>query len=304
MRRRLQPLLLFSLLSAPVLAADAPPPAAQPAPPPAAAPGAAAQPAGAGTEAVKPAAGPTIAPDTAREKAIADALLPRVRPDQAVWLDADGAKVLALYDVDTKGKPRGTAVILHGIESSPDVNGVIHALRTRLPDRGWSTLAVQLPILPAGSPPAAYAGTLAAAKKRLQAAMAYLKTKQAGPIVLVGYEFGAVLALRGAGEPGVAAVVALDLPGSEVVVPPAEVNTMLEKLRTPVLDLYGSVDSTARLDLAPPRAASARKAGNAGFRQEPLAGADDRFTGTAPLVVRRVSAWLDKVITAQPASPP
>ena len=303
MRRYLTPLLLSSLLSAPVMAADTPPPAAQPAPA-TPAPGTAATPPGAGTEAAKAVAGPTIAPDTAREKAIADALISRVRPDQAVWLDADGTKVLALYDDDTKGKPRGTAIILHGIEASPDMNGIVHVLRIGLPDRGWSTLAVQLPVLPPGSPPTAYAGTLAGADKRLQAAMAYLKTKQAGPIVLVGYELGAVLALRGAGQAGVAAVVALDVSSSDVAVPPAEVNAALEKARVPVLDLYGSVDSPARLNLAPPRAASARKAGNTGFRQEPLAGADDRFTGMAPLVMRRVSAWLDKVIAAQPASPP
>jgi pimeloyl-ACP methyl ester carboxylesterase len=246
-----------------------------------------------------------VAPDAAREKAIAGALLPRVRADQAVWLDVDGAKVLALYDGDIDGKPHGTAVILHGMDANPDMHGVVHALRTRLVHYGWSTLSVQLPVLPPGTAASAYAGTLTAAGKRLQAALAYLKTKQPGPVVLVGYEYGGLVALQVAGgtPAGIAAIAALDLSGTRDILAPAEVNAMLEKVRVPVLDLYGALDSAARLDLAPPRAAAARKAGNAAYRQEPLAGTDEHFTGMAQPVAGRVSAWLDKMLKVPPRAP-
>lgn len=261
-------------------------------PAPAAAPPAAETPAASPPPPSEPPA--AVAPDAAREKAIADRLASLVAPEEILWLDVDGAKVLALYAEQTTAQPKGAAVILHGMDGTPDRGALIHLLRTELPDSGWSTLAVQLPVLPPGSPRAAYAGTLEAAGKRIAAAVAYLKSRQLRNIVVVGHELGAAAAVRFASGGGVQALAALSLSAVEDILAPAELADAIGKLTMPVLDLDGTDLAAAREQLANRRLSAARKAGNSRYAQAVLAGTDEAFSGVAEAVLARLRGWLDK----------
>lgn len=52
---------------------------------------------------------------------------------------------LGLYTEQYSNEPQGYALILHDNKQHPDWPGVIRYLRTHMPEKGWSTLAISLP---------------------------------------------------------------------------------------------------------------------------------------------------------------
>lgn len=52
---------------------------------------------------------------------------------------------LGLYSEHYGREPQGYALILHDNQQHPDWPGLVHYLRTQLPAKGWSTLAISLP---------------------------------------------------------------------------------------------------------------------------------------------------------------
>ncbi len=89
----------------------------------------------------------TLAADYAREKRWADEILPAVLVGDPVWLDGPkGHRFLALYT--PAAKARAAVVVVHGLGVHPDW-GLISVLRQQLPEHGYSTLSVQMPVLAA-----------------------------------------------------------------------------------------------------------------------------------------------------------
>lgn len=66
----------------------------------------------------------------------------------------------------------------------------------------------------------------------------------------------------------------------------------LEKIKIPVLDLYGSQDLEPVLNSVKDRAQAGRKAGNKDYRQVKVTGANHFFQGLETDLVRRVKSWL------------
>jgi pimeloyl-ACP methyl ester carboxylesterase len=66
----------------------------------------------------------------------------------------------------------------------------------------------------------------------------------------------------------------------------------LEKIKLPILDLYGSQDLEPVLNSVKDRAQAARKAGNKDYRQVEVTGANHFFQGLEADLVRRVKSWL------------
>ena len=66
----------------------------------------------------------------------------------------------------------------------------------------------------------------------------------------------------------------------------------LEKIKLPVLDLYGSQDLEPVLNSVKDRAKAARKAGNKDYRQVKVTGANHFFQGLEADLVSRVKSWL------------
>jgi len=91
-----------------------------------------------------------VAQDYEREQRWADQILPALMVGDAVWLEqANGHKFLTLYTVAEK--PRGALIIAHGRGWSPDYE-LYGSLRTKLAEQGYTTLAIQLPVLGGGAP--------------------------------------------------------------------------------------------------------------------------------------------------------
>ena len=79
---------------------------------------------------------------------------------EAVDLTAGEATFLGLYTEAEEDAGRG-AIIVHGIGVHPNWPQVVYPLRTALPRDGWSTLAIQMPVLANEATGADYAPLIA-----------------------------------------------------------------------------------------------------------------------------------------------
>jgi len=242
------------------------------------------------------AAGPAAAGDAAKERRWAEQIVDALIDGEAVWLEAGGRRFLAVY-TPPAGERRGGVVLLHGMGAHPDWPEVIHPLRAGLPERGWATLSIQLPVLANEARPEDYAPLLDAAAPRIAAAVAWLRGKGHEPVALAGHSLGAVMGLRAlaAGKAGrVAAFVAVGIPDRGWKVPEG-----LRRVKVPVLDLHGSLDLSEVLDGARARLAAMAAAGAEGSRQVRVEGADHFFQGFEDELLAQVDGWLRRVLGAK-----
>ena len=109
-----------------------------------------------------------------------------------------------------------------------------------------------------------------------------------------------------ASEPGqnVRALVAIGLSGDNEK-PVAGTGTLLalQKVKLPILDIYGSQDIESVLSTVTARATEAQRADNRDYRQLEVPGADHLFSGLADELVQRVRAWLRKTVGDQRVVP-
>ncbi len=216
-----------------------------------------------------------------------------------VELEADGGKFLALWTEETADEPRGGLILVHGMGAHPDWPEVIHPLRTRLPERGWSTLSIQAPVLPNEAGFGAYAPLIAEAGPRIEAALAFFQERDIKPVFLLGHSLGSLMAAAWVAswqeteEPPLAGLVLIGMPTVETP-PELAAATYLRKIEIPVLDLYGSRDLDRVRAGARLRRATARKSGNEAYRQVEVLGAGHFFTGLEDELVRRIHGWLTR----------
>ena len=65
--------------------------------------------------------------------------------DEAVWLEADGGKFLALFQPAAAAEAKGAVLILHDSGETPLWPEAVESIRRGLAAQGWHTLAVALP---------------------------------------------------------------------------------------------------------------------------------------------------------------
>jgi pimeloyl-ACP methyl ester carboxylesterase len=225
------------------------------------------------------------APDYAREKRWADEITPTLVVGDAVYLaQASGHKFMALY---TEAKnPRAAVIVVHGLGIHPDW-ALIGTLRSDLPDHGYTTLSIQMPVLAADAKGEDYPALFGDAAERLTAAVTYLKSKGHAKIALVSHSMGSRMGnyfLAANPAHGVAAWVAVGISSGEF--------TDAGKLRLPIFDIYGERDFPQVLKNADARAAVLAKL--KGSAQIEVPGSDHYFAGSETELVRHVRRFLDR----------
>ncbi len=230
------------------------------------------------------------APDYAREQRWADETTPAIVVGDPVYLtQKSGHKFLGIYTEAANAKMG--VVVVHGIGVHPDW-GMIGTLRQRLPDLGYATLSIQMPVLAADARAHAYAETFPEAIERLQLAVHWLEDKGYKRIALVSHSMGSRMAygymkrfpveVDAWAALGMSAAHALDIPG-----------LVYSGIEAPVLDLYGSKDLPQVLEGAPLRRASL--IGNGASKQVVIPGSDHFFAGHEDDMVKAVKDFLDGV---------
>lgn len=237
------------------------------------------------------------ASDILKEQRWASQLADGLVVGEAVRLKVGPREVFAIYTPAVTVARRGGVILLHGMGAHPDWPEVIAPLRRELPEAGWTTLSIQMPILDNEAEMARYLPLFPESYERIAAAIAYLQAQGIHNIVLIGHSLGAAmgaayLAAGSAESHAVRAFVGIGMNQYTDPQAPAHTPTSLAKLTIPVLDLYGALDNAGVRASAQARALAAKKAGNEAYLQVEMPGADHFFRGLDHSLVRRVGSWL------------
>ncbi len=234
------------------------------------------------------------ASDLAKEKRWADQIVDALITGDAEWLPVGDIKVLSIYTPSETESTRGAAIILHGIGVHPDWPDVIHPLRTRLPENGWATLSVQMPILPNEASGMDYLPLLPEVAPRMEAAIEFLTGQGIDNIVVIAHSLGTVMTsyyLSKQPAPKFRGFVGISM--SEIGTDSRMSNVaMLKNITIPLLDLYGSLDETHVLDYRQQRQASASTAKNKAYRQVEIKDANHFYNGKDDELVEVIQNWL------------
>jgi pimeloyl-ACP methyl ester carboxylesterase len=174
------------------------------------------------------------AQDYEREKRWADDIEATLMVGEAVWLQQkNGHRFLSLYIENPRSRP--ALIIAHGRGWSPDYE-LYGTLRTRLAELGYTTLSIQLPVLPSTAILGLYIPLYPDARERFQLAVDFLKRKGYRDIAIVSHSLGSTMAnqyLIRSEEPAVKAWVFISiLQGLEE----------MYRIHIPVLDVFGERD--------------------------------------------------------------
>lgn len=244
-------------------------------------------------------AGTTLAAsrsDLAKEKRWAEQIVPSLIVGEGVKLKAAGVEFLGIYTENNADEVMGGAIILHGVGVHPAWPDVINPIRMALPDHGWHTLSLQMPILANDAEYRDYLPLFDEALTRIQTAIDFLKKKGIKNIVLIGHSMGTMMAsdyLASKPDPAVRALIGIGMTDNSVS--PRMQNTVsISKIKIPVLDIFGSEDLERVKRHAKARRNAARKAGNKGYTQIKIEGANHFFNNMEDVLIKRIRGWLAK----------
>ena len=232
--------------------------------------------------------------DVAKEKRWAAQISDSLLVGEPVWLEGK-SRFLGIYTPSQAAKTQGAAILLHGIGAHPDWPEVINPLRSELPDHGWATLSIQMPILANDAKIADYAPLFDEVPGRIKAAIAYLKKKNIRNVVIIAHSLGTAMASRYLAttpKSPIRAYVAISMVENK----PEVMSNLasLKKIRLPLLDIYGSRDQDNVLRTARMRKQIAARIKNNGYTQIKIEGADHFFTGHEAQLVKRIRGWLQR----------
>ena len=225
------------------------------------------------------------AQDYERESRLAEQTLATLVVGDPVQIEQkDGHRFLALYT--RAARERGAIVIAHGRGWSPDYD-LYGDLRTQLAEAGYSTLSIQMPVLPGTAKLGDYLPIFPDADERLALAIKWLRTNGAPKVAIVSHSLGATMAnhyLINTSAPAVDAWVFLSI-----------INGLEDmfRIKIPVLDVFGSVDwDVTRFGADERKAQIARIAGS---RQVMVAGAEHFYEGKRVELTALIVEFLDRV---------
>jgi len=237
------------------------------------------------------------AKDIAREQEIAKQLEATANETEVIWLEADQQQFIGLFRAQTQQKAAGAIILLHGMGGHADWPYIISPLREALPEQGWSTLSIQLPVLAMDNPIENYGVTLDAAANRLEAAIRYLRARKFLNIFVVGHSFGAATALyylSNGQRPKILALISIGLQEYVFLKPAINTFNLLEKARLPILDIFGELDYREVIDNARIRRLAANKGNNDKYKQIEIVGAGHNFLKMEEMLAKHIHGWLDK----------
>lgn len=236
------------------------------------------------------------ASDAQREQAYAQQIIDSLVVGEAVRLNTRGAggqEFLALYS-EADGATAKAAILMHGRGAHPNWADVIFPLRATLPEHGWATLSIQLPIAAREADFDTYIALFPEVPARVDAALAFLSRRGYADIVLIAHSFGAMMGayyLAEHREPAIKGFVAIGLAAPDV--PAFSATAALGAIAVPMLDIYGEEDFPNVKNTAWVRADAA--GGNPAYRQLEIPNADHFFRnpGTTPVLLEKVQTWLE-----------
>ena len=234
------------------------------------------------------------AQDLDREHRLEAEIIDAILDGEPVRLDADGHSFLGIHTEAGDGGPRKAVIVLHGRGFHPDWPEVAAPLRTVLPEHGWDTLSLQMPVLGKSAKYYDYVPIFPAALPRIRAGIELLRARGARTIVLAAHSCSVHMAMAFVhhdGDTGFDGFIGIGMGATDYRQPMRE-PFPLASMSVPVLDLFGDEDYPAVLREAPARLAAIRAAGNPRSAQRIIPGAGHFFRDMDDELVDAVAEWL------------
>ncbi len=233
-----------------------------------------------------------VASDLKKEQRWVEQVVDYIIEGEAEFLDLGKHKALAIYT--EADEPKGGVIVIHGSGVHPNWEDIVHPLRTRLPESGWSTLSIQMPVLRNEAEYHEYAPLFDDVPERINAAISNLQAKGITNIHIVAHSLGSAMTayyLSKNSQAPVKSFVAIGMPGERE---DARMNTLLtlQKINLPVLDLYGEKDLETVVNSAAKRKQASQH--NKGYQRQVVAEAGHFFAGQNDALLEAVNGWLVK----------
>ena len=234
------------------------------------------------------------AQDLERERRLEAEIVDMIIDGEPVHLDADGLPFLALHTEAADGGSGRAVLVMHGRGFHPDWPEVAAPLRAELPEHGWETLSLQMPVLGKTAKYYDYVPVFPAAFPRIRAGIEYLRERGADLVVLAAHSCSAHMAMafvRHHGDAGFDGFIGIGMGATDIGQPMREPFPLAE-MTVPVLDLFGNEDYPSVPGEAPGRLAAIRTAGHPRSAQRMVPGADHFFRDMDEELVDVVAEWL------------
>ena len=233
------------------------------------------------------------------ETRISNRIVEKARVTELFWVKKQGDTYLALFNKQNILKAKGAAIILHSIGGHADWPQTISPIRNTLPEHGWATLSIQLPLISPENNIEKYGETFKETERRIIAAVRLLREQGFFKIIIIGHGFGSLSSLvylQKEHSQNVDAIVAISLQDYAYIKPPINILRLIEKIKIPVLDIYGSLDFEEGIESAPERRHASRKNGNRKYTQIEIKGADHYFYNMENTLIENIIAWANETI--------
>jgi hypothetical protein len=237
------------------------------------------------------------ASDLAREKRLADEIVDSILDGEPVYLSDGKHKFLSIYMETEMDKAKGAVIILHGRGYHPDWKDVAQPLRIGLPETGWNTLSIQMPVLHKEAKYYDYVPLIPESFSRIESAIKFLNKKNIHNIILIAHSCSVHMSTAWfdkTGGKGINAYVGIGMGATDYKQYMAK-PIPLDKIKVPVLDIYGNLDYKAVKKAAPARLSLIKSTGNALSDQRMVKDADHYFTDKGDALLNEVNNWLNKL---------
>ncbi len=235
--------------------------------------------------------------DTGKETRWAEQVSETLFDGEIVWLTAGQHEFLAIEMRPGNGKVKNAVIVVHGIGVHPNWEQVIRPARVQMAEAGWTTLSIQMPILPNQATALEYQPLFDEVPARFSAAIGFLKENGAENIVVVSHSLGAAmsasyLAQTDSGDISALVVIGMSAQTSTM---PVDTARAIRKIQIPILDIYGGEDLEAVISTSARRASAAYTAGNSDYRQIRIDEANHFFDGQENQLLEPILSWLESL---------
>ncbi len=242
-----------------------------------------------------------LAADLEKERRMKEQIIDYIMHGDAVML-ADGPphedhRFLSIFTEAESLPAKGAVIIMHGRGYHPNWPELVYPLRTGLPEYGWHTLSIQMPVLDNLATFYDYLGIVPESFPRIDAALDYLESRNIENIVLLAHSCSVHMAmawLHKNPDKGVSAFIGVGM-GSTDKGQPMPKQFPLEEIKIPVLDIRGEYDTPAVIGFAPERWKLMQQAGNKKSQQRVVEKSDHYFTGHGQALLLEVVDWLNSL---------
>ena len=235
------------------------------------------------------------ASDIEREKRLSSEIVDNIMDGDVEFLKAGDHEFLGLYTEAEAAK--GSVIIMHGRGFHPDWSDVANPLRVGLAEGGWNTLSIQMPVLEKEAKYYDYLKIFPEAFPRIDAAISFLKQKNSKKIVLIAHSCSAHMAMAwvDAGHMrDIDGYIGIGM-GAVDYKQPMLKPFPLDKIKVPVLDVFGQDEYPAVKKGAAERMAAIKKAGNVKSNQLVVPNANHYFTDQGEALLNVITPWLNDI---------